>query len=163
MSFATSGLRPLRVSRNRFGVAADRVRCIDVQPIRGRRWPDFMIGLSRPTNEIARSAPSEGRINRGGSAPMTDLTGIALLKTLIGEHRMDEEQTWTAIKVLANGVDSLNDRDAAIYNAVLHRYLAPLCVSCGFVIAGSEVRLSWDNGGYCSYCAEMQFPTKAGP
>lgn len=94
---------------------------------------------------------------------MTDLTGIALLKTLIGEHRMDEEQTWTAIKVLSNGVDSLNDRDAAIYNAVLHKYLAPFCVGCGFVIAASEVRLSWGNGGYCSYCAEMQFPAKASP
>jgi hypothetical protein len=86
-----------------------------------------------------------------GDQPLSALT---LIETLLKAGYLDSDQKSVASKVISSGEQSLSQWESNIYERLTHRFLTPACKLCRYRIPRGEVVRSWENGGYCTQCAQ---------
>lgn len=113
--------------------------------------------LSRQGLDEYRTAIETSRQSLDRALPaMGDepLSALALIEALLTGGYLDSDQKSIASKVISSGEQSLSPWESKIYERLTHRYLTPACKLCRYRIPRGEVMKSWENGGYCTLCAQ---------
>ena len=82
------------------------------------------------------------------------VSAVTLIEALLNGGYLDSGQKSVASKVISSGAESLSQWEVNIYERLSHRYLSPACKLCRYRIPRGEVMRSWENGGYCTHCAQ---------
>lgn len=80
-----------------------------------------------------------------------DMAG-ALEAVLEAGSIVHETSVGIARKVIADGLDSLNEKQLAVFDRYIRPEIEIDCKRCGCPVPLSEITLAIDNGGYCGYC-----------
>lgn len=113
--------------------------------------------LSRQGLDECRTAIETSRQSLDRALPaMGDepLSALALIEALLNGGYLDSDQKSIASKVISSGEQGLSPWESNIYERLTQRFITPACKLCRYRIPRCEVMKSWENGGYCTLCAQ---------
>lgn len=134
--------RSLRLARSANQIVA---RGRDRAAVARQGLDDYRTAIETSWQSLNRTLPA-----------MSDdpLSALKLIETLLNGGYLDSDQKSVALKVISSGEPSLSRWESNIYERLTHRYLTPACKLCRYRIPQGEVVRSWENGGYCTQCAQ---------
>lgn len=83
-------------------------------------------------------------------------TSLVTWKNCWESQQLNDIQAGVTRQVIAQGYDSLTDKQKKVFDYIVNTMLNMTCSRCGTPIPLSEISEALTNGGLCGYCVHIK-------